>query len=174
MTLKTDRLILRSARPDDAPSYTLGIGEFAVARWLTPVPWPCSLAMAMDWLRQTPRNTPEHALFIIERPGKGLIGSISLMDELGFWIARPFWGRGYGTEAAAAVISWHFSETEREAIPSSAHHDNAASLRLQHKLGFVDEGHEMRYSQALQNHVDHVITRLTRTAWQARGDQQCA
>lgn len=166
--LHTSRLILRAPRPDDAPCYALGISEFAVARWLTPVPWPYTLSMAQDFLRGAPKATPERAFFIIERPGKGLIGCVSLLHELGFWISRPHWHKGFGTEAASALIDWHFAGTDSDVIRSSAHHNNVASLRLKAKLGFVTTGREMRFSQALQHNVEHVTTELTRSAWTAR------
>jgi RimJ/RimL family protein N-acetyltransferase len=195
--LETSRLVLRPPRLDDAPSYALGIGEYAVARWLTSVPWPYTLAMARDWLRRAPQPSPDRAVFIVELPGRGVIGSASWerfqqkwspvlrfgnateqetgavrrtapLKEFGFWIARPFWGRGYATEAAEALIGWHFAETEAMAIGSSAQHDNQVSLRVQHKLGFREIGRETRFSEALQLDVEHVVTELTRQEWSAR------
>jgi RimJ/RimL family protein N-acetyltransferase len=166
--LETERLVLRPPRLDDAPSYALGIGEYAVARWLTSVPWPYTLAMARDWLRRAPQPSPDRAVFIVELPGRGVIGSASLVKEFGFWIARPFWGRGYATEAAQALIGWHFTETEASSIGSSAQHDNQVSLRVQHKLGFREIGRELRFSETLQLDVDHVVTELTRQDWSAR------
>src|SRR5690606_4808922 len=136
-------------RADDAPCFALGVSDFAVARWLTPLPFPFTLAMASDWLRGPPADDPDRAMFIIDLPGRGLIGCVALGPELGFWIARPHWGKGFGTEAAGAVIDWHFARS-RAAIVSSAHHDNRASLRLKAKLGFVETGRDTRFSHALQ------------------------
>ena len=172
--LLTDRLILRAPRPEDAPCYALGVSEFAVARWLTPVPWPYTLTMAQDFLRTAPTPTPEKSFFIIEHKTKGLIGCVTLVDELGFWIARPHWHRGYGCEAATALIDWHFAETKNEAIASRAHRNNVASLRLKTKLGFVVTGKEMRFSQALQHNVEHVTTALSRQTWAAKRIDLCA
>jgi RimJ/RimL family protein N-acetyltransferase len=166
--IQTRRLILREPRPDDAPSYALGVSEYEVARFLTPLPYPYTLAMAMDWLRQARPATPERAMLVIDLPGRGVIGCVSLLDELGFWIARPHWNRGYATEAATALLDWHFADGEGEPVTSSAHHDNAASLAVQHKLGFVSTRREMRFSQTLQHNVEHVVTRLDRGEWQAR------
>ncbi|SFV37385.1 Protein N-acetyltransferase, RimJ/RimL family [Devosia crocina] len=166
--LETERLIMRAPRLEDAPCYTLGISEFAVARWLTPVPWPFTLSMAQDFLRAAPEARPEKALFIVEHKRKGLIGCVMLASELGFWIARPHWHRGYATEAASALIDWHFDGTRQETIRSSAHRNNLASLRLKARLGFVATGKELRFSQALQHNVEHVTTALSRTDWQAR------
>ena len=163
--IETSRLILRAPRPDDAPSVALGMGELEVARWLS-VPWPYTLAMATDWLR----TAPEDGLFCIEMPGRGLIGCIALGQEFGFWIARPHWGRGYATEAAQAVLGWHFGGCDTD-ISSSAQGHNKSSLRVKAKLGFIETGRERRYSHALQHNVDHVLTRLTRANWLAGAGQ---
>ena len=172
--LFTERLVLRPGRPDDAPCFALGVSDFAVARWLTPLPFPFTLAMASDWLRQAPRDDPRRAMFIIDLPGRGLIGCVALGSELGFWIARPHWGRGYVTEATRAVIAWHFANTDAETIASSAHHDNRASLRVKAKLGFRETGRDMRFSQALQHNVQHVLTSLSRADWASLETKQCA
>ncbi len=172
--LLTNRLILRAPCAEDAPRYALGVSEFAVAKWLTPVPWPYTLTMAQEFLRGAPAPTPDRAFFIIEHKTKGLIGCMTLLDELGFWIARPHWHRGYGTEAATALIDWHFEKTGNEAIVSSAHRNNTPSLRLKAKLGFVATGTEMRFSQALQHNVEHVTTRLSRADWRQKRNDLCA
>lgn len=164
--LLTERLILRQPTLDDAPSFALGISEYEVARFLTPVPYPYTLAMASDWLRQAGPATPERAVLVIERPDAGVIGCITLIGELGFWIARPHWNRGYVTEAATALLDWHFAGTSAASVSSSAHHNNHASRAVQQKLGFVATGSEMRFSQALQHNVEHVVTRLDRQDWQ--------
>ncbi|WP_297109335.1 GNAT family N-acetyltransferase [uncultured Devosia sp.] len=172
--LHTSRLVLRPARPGDAPCFALGVSDFAVARWLTPLPFPFTLAMANDWLRLAPANGPDRSMFIIDLPGRGLIGCVALNNELGFWIARQHWGRGYAFEAARAVIGWHFATSNTDHISASAHHDNRASLRLKAKLGFEEVGRDMRFSHALQHNVQHVLTRLTRTRWQMMESKQCA
>ena len=168
MPIRTDRLILREPTLDDAPCYALGVGEYEVTRFLTPVPYPYSLAMAIDWLRQAGPATPERSILIVELPGKGVIGCVSLLSELGFWIARPHWNRGYVTEAATALLDWHFAGCGGEVVVSSAHHDNVASLAVQKKLGFVPSGREMRFSQTRQHNVEHVISALSRQDWQMR------
>jgi len=170
--IQTERLILRESTLADAPSYALGVSEYDVAKFLTPVPYPYTLAMAIDWLRRARPATPAQAMLVVELPGRGVIGCVSLISELGFWIARPHWNRGYVTEAATALLDWHFAGTQAKAVTSSAHHNNAASLAVQRKLGFAEIGREVRFSQTLQRNVDHVMTRLTRQDWQARGRRQ--
>jgi len=163
--LETARLILRAPRLSDASAYAVGVGDYEVVRFLTSVPHPYTTEMARAWLAKAPKNTPERNLFTIECDGE-VIGSISLINELGFWLARPHWGKGYMTEAARRLIAWHFAETTASQVRSSAHHDNSASLRVQMKLGFAEIGRAPRFSQALQRNIEHVETRLTRAAFQ--------
>ena len=172
--LHTSRLVLRSARAEDAPCFALGVSDFAVARWLTPLPFPFTLAMASDFLRSAPAANPDRSLFIVDLPGRGLVGCVALGPELGFWIARPHWGKGFATEAASAIIDWHFAHSRADAVVSSAQHDNRPSLRLKAKLGFVETGRDMRFSHALQHNVAHVLTRLTREDWMAGEAKRCA
>jgi RimJ/RimL family protein N-acetyltransferase len=169
ISITTERLTLREPTLDDAPRYALGVGEYDVARYLTSVPYPYTLGMAIDWLRQALPATPEKSMLVIDLPNRGVIGCVSLLSEFGFWIARPHWNRGYMTEAATALLDWHFRESTADLVVSSAHHNNAASLAVQRKLGFVEENREMRFSHTLQHNVEHVVTRLTRQRWQDRG-----
>ena len=166
--LRTNRLVLRAPTLDDAPHYALAIGEYQVAKFLTPLPYPYTLGMAIDWLRQVPPPTPDRNLFIIDLPGRGLVGCVSLIGELGFWIARPHWNRGYVTEAVTALLDWHFAFADAEPVSCSAHHNNRASLAVQRKLGFVPVGKEMRFSQTLQHNVEHVVSQLSRNDWLER------
>ena len=99
---------------------------------------------------------------------------MALGAELGFWISKPHWGRGYATETATAMIDWHFQMSNGDAIASSAHHLNKASLRVKAKLGFTETGRDRRFSQALQCNVEHVLTRLTREDWMAGRERECA
>ena len=168
ISIHTERLILREATLDDAPRYALGVGEYEVTKFLTPVPYPYTLGMAIDWLRQAKPATPEKSMLMIDLPNKGVIGCVSLINELGFWIARPHWNKGYVTEAATALLDWHFAGCSADLVVSSAHHNNGASLAVQRKLGFEPETREMRFSQTLQHNVEHVVTRLTRQSWQDR------
>ncbi|QQR39252.1 GNAT family N-acetyltransferase [Devosia rhizoryzae] len=168
--IETSRLVLRAPRPDDAPCIALGMGEFEVARWLAPVPWPYTLAMAIDWVRMAPEN----GLFVVDLPGRGLIGCVVLGAELGFWIGRPHWGRGYATEAASAVLDWYFRTSDEPEISSIAHHANKSSLRVKAKLGFVETGRDRRFSHALGHNVEHVVSTLTRADWLAGEAKRCA
>ena len=65
--------------------------------------------------------------------------------ELGYWVGKPFWGQGYCTEAAQAVIAYGFQTLGLNRI--QAHHfgRNPASGRVMQKLGMRYEGLERQY-----------------------------
>jgi [ribosomal protein S5]-alanine N-acetyltransferase len=60
--------------------------------------------------------------------------------ELGFHFLPPFWGRGYASEAARAVIAHAFAERGAPALFAGHHPQNAASATLLARLGFVQIG----------------------------------
>ena len=71
--------------------------------------------------------------------------------EIGYGLARPSRGRGYGTEAVRAMCAWLFDEGGAQMIVAGTEASNAASHRLLAKVGFtvtVQAGEEIRYALA--------------------------
>lgn len=60
--------------------------------------------------------------------------------ELGYWIGKPFWNRGYATEAAIAVIRFGFASLDLNRIASRHFSRNPASGRVMQKAGLRHEG----------------------------------
>lgn len=146
MFARTPRLLLRPGFPEDAPALAAAIADEAIARNLAAVPWPYSRRDAEAFLA-SPRDPVLPSLLIFER-GTGapqLAGACGLgrrpsgSVEMGYWIARAFWGRGYATEACTALV-----EIARTlGLPSlegSHFMDNPASARVLEKLGFEPLG----------------------------------
>jgi RimJ/RimL family protein N-acetyltransferase len=75
-----------------------------------------------------------------------LIGSIGFgrrpsgRVELGYWIARPHWGRGYATEAGRAVLAIARDALRVRRLEAGHFTDNPASGRVLEKLGFRPTG----------------------------------
>lgn len=79
-----------------------------------------------------------------------LIGVVSLTRgsdvyrhsaELGYWLGEPFWGRGYGAEAARVVVRWGFESDWRLArVWATTYSNNEPSQRLLRQIGFTMEG----------------------------------
>jgi RimJ/RimL family protein N-acetyltransferase len=146
MFARTQRLLLRPGFPEDAPALAMAIADRAIVRNLAVVPWPYSLRDAEAYLA-SPRDPILPSLLIFERTSGApqLVGSCGLgrrtsgAVELGYWIARPFWGRGIATEACTALI-----ETARtlqlQQLEASHFVDNPASGRVLEKIGFEPTG----------------------------------
>ena len=146
MFARTPRLLLRPGFPEDAPALAAAIGDEKVARDLGRVPWPYSLADAQSFLSRSADPLLPSCL-ITERTagapllvgGCGLHRRESGAVELGYWIARPHWGRGLATEAARAIID--IARALRLPALEAGHFlDNPASGRVLEKLGFTSTG----------------------------------
>ena len=100
--LHTKRLKLRPVRAADAKDIAEGIGEWEVIRWLTSPPWPYTLADA-EWYANQETMDGKYG---IEIDG-AVRGNVSISQELeiGYWLAIPYHGHGYMTEAASALAA---------------------------------------------------------------------
>ena len=146
MFTRTARLLLRPGWAEDARALAAAIGEERIVRNLATAPWPYELRDADAFLNR-PRHAVLPSLLVFARTagapllvgGCGLGAKPSGAVELGYWIARPFWGRGYASEAATAVIA--IARTLKlPRLVGSYFLDNPASGRVLEKLGFEPTG----------------------------------
>ena len=146
MFTRTERLLLRPGWAEDAPALAAAIADERIVRNLATAPWPYRLRDAEAFLAQ-PRDPVLPSFLIFERTDgePRLIGSCGLARrssgavELGYWIARPFWGRGFATEASSALIDI-VRALRLPGIQASHFIDNPASGRVLEKLGFEPLG----------------------------------
>ena len=146
MFARTPRLLLRPGFPEDAPALMSAIALPEIVRNLANVPWPYRMRDAEAYLA-SPRNPglPSCLIFDLGGGSPELAGACGLgrrpsgAVELGYWLARPFWGRGLATEACAALIAMG-KALGLERIEGSHFMDNPASGRVLEKLGFEPTG----------------------------------
>lgn len=154
--LKTARLILRPPLPQDAAHIATRIGVKDVAWNLGRVPYPYALEDAEEWLDGVPQKWAEDTayIFAMVHPDYGLIGCVSLrlvpMDvwEIGYWLGKSWWGQGYTSEAAAALMMWAERDLELTRFSSGHFSDNPASGRVLTKLGFTLAGETELHGRA--------------------------
>jgi Acetyltransferases, including N-acetylases of ribosomal proteins len=174
VVLETARLTLREPAMADAGNIAKYLNDFGVSGNLSRVPFPYSRADAQAWLKtRRPNLPPGETSFAIDLAGEGCIGVVGFHERgdgtvLGYWLARPFWGRGIMTEAAGAAVDWFFQGTGATRILSGLFHFNAASLAVQEKLGFTVTGRSKLVCLARGAELEHIDTELTRSAWKAR------
>lgn len=168
MELRTERLLLRPLRDDDAGDIVAALSDFEVTRYLTVVPFPYEEADARAWIGMQQPAVPGEAHFAIELPGEGMVGAVGIAKELGYWLNRRYHGRGIMTEASIGLLDWHFSVLPDDLVHSGAHIGNTASLGVQNKLGFIDAGMPSRRFVRSQNReIEHVETTLVRADYLA-------
>lgn len=155
MFARTDRLLLRPGWMEDAPALAAAIGEEAIVRNLATAPWPYHVADARTFLARDPGALPS-LLILARTAGKPrLAGGIGLAAtpqgevELGYWIARRDWNRGYATEAGHALLAVARDSLRLCRVVAGHFTDNPASGRVLEKLGFeATADRAPRYSAA--------------------------
>jgi RimJ/RimL family protein N-acetyltransferase len=170
--LVTRRLTLRPPAPPDAEDIALNLSNWNVARMLTRVPFPYFVEDAEDWIAGLSEK-PGDLVYTIHR--ERLIGVAAIHFEsgeprLGYWLGEPWHGRGFMTEAAAALLSYAFATRKLAEVRSSVFEENAASLRVQEKLGFAVTGRAREWSRSRGETVATLETRLTACAFAGAAD----
>jgi len=139
----TERLLLRPGWTEDAAALTAAIGDREIARNLTRVPFPYSQADAEAFLT-LPHDPLRPRFLICLRDSNRIVGGIGLSGdaeaELGYWIAREHWGRGYATEAGSAVMAMADGSLRLPRIMARRATDNSRSANVLRKLGFRSTG----------------------------------
>ena len=146
MILKTRRLILRQFKESDAED----LYKYAKDPNVGPMAgWPAhkSVSESKRVIKEI-LNKPETYAICLKTDNK-VIGAISLKlkgqtdmtdrddeCELGYWLGKPFWGRGITPEAANEIIRHAFEDLSINAIWCGYYDGNIKSKRVQEKLGF--------------------------------------
>jgi RimJ/RimL family protein N-acetyltransferase len=144
-TLETARLVLRPFCPADADAVTELINDAAVSATLETIPYPYYREYA-DWWINTHESLfaerRELHLAVVLRAQGGLLGAVSLLSkdpdgppQLGYWLGRRHWGRGYATEAVGAIIRYAQRELGARTIAARCMVDNPASVAVLTKVG---------------------------------------
>jgi len=153
--LDSNRLLLRAFIQADSATVQKLVGAFEIADTTASIPHPYEDGMAESWISnlETVLANGKGVTFAIvaksgaSLPAQALVGAISLMGleadhqaEVGYWLGRPYWGRGYGTEALKRLVAHAFEDLDL--VRLYAHHltRNPASGRVLEKAGFIHEG----------------------------------
>lgn len=149
-TLSTERLILRPFSLDDAPRVQDLAGERKIYATTLNVPHPYEDGMAEVWIASLSLKfyTDEGVFLAVTlKDDDRLVGSVSLTAiaehkraDLGYWIGVPYWGNGYCTEAAIAIIRYGFDKLGYHKITARHVNTNPASGKVMIKAGMRKEG----------------------------------
>ncbi len=140
--IKTRRLVLRELVDSDAPELASLAGDWDVARMTARIPYPYSEALAREWMETLGAEEFVRAV-TFQGALVGAVGYVPNDDgsaEIGYWIGRPWWGQGYASEAATALVRYCFTTAGLKRLTCCHFEDNAASERVIRKLGFRESG----------------------------------
>ena len=136
-------VVLRGFVAADAPRVELLAGEREVAETtaLIPHPYPAGAAAAWIATHGAAGAAGTEYTYAITELDATLVGAIAVRprpaerENLGYWIGRAWWGRGYATAAARAMIALAFGLLDLDAVSASHLARNAASGRVMEKCG---------------------------------------
>jgi [ribosomal protein S5]-alanine N-acetyltransferase len=166
VAIRTQRLLLRAPALGDARAIAELAGDYEVASMTGTIPHPYSEDMAVDWIESL-QEGEEGVAFAVDLGG-ALIGCVGYRAtekdhaEMGYWIGKPYWGMGYATEAARALILYAFEKEGFAYLTVGHFKENPASARVIAKLGFEPSGEVLRDCAARNNKARCLTYRLTR------------
>ncbi len=174
---ETKRLILRPWRKRDAVWLKKWGKDREVA---IPTGWKpvISVFQALEMIAVGYRKP--WAFAIEEKKTERVIGSLTLMPgeqghfklnaneiEIGYWIAKPCWGKGYMPEALSVIFNDLFEHKGIDRIYCICAENNTQSIRVQEKLGFRYNKTENIWQQALSRNVLSRVSVLDREEWRS-------
>ena len=154
--LLTSRLLLRPFEHDDAPALAALFNDPGVAMGICSAPLPFTQlhASARILMIRAREVAGKDYVWAVEDTDGTLIGNMGLSEmtggtmRLGYAYARAQWGKGYATEALAAVMDWVSRNLTIGEIRAEVFLDNPASARVLAKAGFTETGNSARFSLA--------------------------
>ena len=157
--ITTKRLTLK--RPNRSINKTLFaslVGDWDIAKWLSDVPYPYTEKHDEKFIK---RSSPDDLRFSVFYDNI-LVGGVGVSFEdhnqldLGYWIAKDYWGYGFATEASMCLIEYIKKETNFKAITACYVKGNKASANVLNKLGFIEIGECEEYFLSRKKTMDCV------------------
>ncbi len=178
--LETRRLWLREIVDADAPALFAIHGDPQVMRWFGSDPLvdqTAALLLVRSFANWRTLVNPGTRWGLQLKDRDGLIGSCGLFSwnrqwrkcSVGYELAADAGGQGLMTEALQAILAWGFGQMHVNRIDAQIHPDNARSIRLALKLGFVEEGRLREIAWWGGQHHDMLQFSLLHGDWQASG-----
>jgi RimJ/RimL family protein N-acetyltransferase len=171
MTTKTAGVYLLS--PEDAEAIQRLASDPAIAA-TTRLPHPYPENAARDFIASHLKERADGSAYVFAiKDRQELVGLCGLHQieagaarELGFWVGRPFWGKGYASFAVKMVLQFAFQNLRLECVGSCALDTNSASRRVLEKNGFRLLRVEHHQDPLLKQPGLVAVYEITRADWQ--------
>lgn len=178
-TLPTERLVLRAFVPEDGPAVERLAGAREVAETTLTIPHPYPPGGGAAWIATHGEAWDRGeilSLAICDRANeRTLMGAIGLHvsashrnGEIGYWVGRSWWGKGYATEAARALARYAFTDLRLHRLVGRHFTRNVASGRVLQKIGMQLEGVHRDAFLRFDRFEDVAVYGLLEDEWKAR------
>jgi RimJ/RimL family protein N-acetyltransferase len=171
-----ERISLTPITQDDIPTLVRYLNDPVLYRNTLRIPAPYTEKDAIEWLNLVQALQEEHGTrpnWAIRNQEHGLIGSIGCFlhtgleghrDEIGYWLAEPFRGKGIMTTVVQGYCRWLFEHRPALVrLEAKVFSFNPASARLLEKAGFEREGFARKLSIKNGELIDVILMARFRT-----------
>lgn len=169
--LVTERLVLRPPVEDDIPDLVRLANNRDVAKMTSRMPHPYTEEDARTFIGKIGSadfDACAYAITLAENGeymgGAGMYDDQSGQPEIGYWLGEPYWGKGYATEAALALVDLAFRVSGIKVLHSGCQTINPASRKVLVKNGFKHTHNETGHS-VVAGDVELYRFQLKREDW---------
>ena len=136
MELYTKRLILRHYTEDDKETLIKLLNDKEVSKWTERIPFPYTEKHANWWIDKG--SKVKYVFAVTINKNNALIGNVNITakGEIGCWIGRKYWKRGFATEVISRMKKFGFEELKLVKIWAATREENKAPMRVLEKNGF--------------------------------------
>ncbi len=167
-----DRVVVSEIRPSDKPAFVQYLNDEDLYKTTLRIPSPYTEADAEKFIGITAEATSKHGNpvhFAIRDESEMAIGGISFdgliyghRAEIGYWLAKPFWGRGIMTAVVGALCDFAVAEWKLVRITAHVFVGNDASSKVLIKNGFQLEGRMQKHHQKNGEFIDSMLYALVK------------
>ncbi|GMK40277.1 GNAT family acetyltransferase [Paenibacillus sp. CCS19] len=179
--MQTKRLTLRLLAPQDAEAIERLAADKEVADTTLGIPHPYpagSSAGFIQGMMEAAERGDSYSFAVIRAEDESFLGIVGIhlqqrhnTAELAYWIGRPYWNRGYCTEAAARVMQYAFEELALNRVYAAAMTRNPGSYKVMEKLGMKHEGVLRSHIRKGDAYEDVTYYGILRSEYYARIDK---
>lgn len=170
--LETNSLIMRPPHREDIEDLAMIGNDRDIAEMTSRMPHPYTKDDALSFIEAFETGHYEGCIYAITQTESGQLIGMGAVEkrerfgglEIGYWLGKPYWGQGFATEAASALVDLAFRVTDTDKVFAACRTNNTASRKVLQKQGFqfigLDEMHSLAAGTvAIERH------RLTREIW---------
>jgi ribosomal-protein-alanine N-acetyltransferase len=172
LTVTAERVTLRMPQMGDFEEWSAlrGASRAFLAPW-EPT-WPAddltrgSFRRRLKRYTEDQRNDLAYPYFVYRNDDQKLVGGLTLTNirrgvaqagSLGYWMGEAYARQGYMSAAVSALVPFAFSSLKLHRIEAACIPNNAASVQLLEKTGFIREGYAREYLCINGTWQDHVL-----------------